>query len=83
MVPLGMPWIVAIGDPMGIENIGANELLGRDATVAVSLPTDVKEFPDSSLGYDGVDLIVISGSGLGLLRQLDLTQRRGNRRLGD
>jgi len=75
MVPRHMPWIVVIGDPLGMDRIGANELLRRDPTVAVSLPTQASDLPDSALGYDGVDLIVISGSGLDLLRQLRDPQR--------
>ena len=75
MVPLGMPWIVAIGDPLGIDQIGANEILGRDATVAVSKPLSASELPDAPIGYEGVDLVVITGSGIDVLRDLKSSQR--------
>ena len=38
MIPGSMRWVIALGDPLGIDTIGANELLGRDATIAVSQP---------------------------------------------
>ncbi|MEM9586429.1 MAG: hypothetical protein AAGA03_04040 [Planctomycetota bacterium] len=87
MVPLGMPWLVVIGDPMGVESIGANELLDRDARIAVSMPTDAAGFPDRALGYEGVNGIVINASGIELLSQLSQAQttaignhiRRGGR----
>lgn len=74
MVPLGMPWIVALGDPMGIDQIGVNELLDRGASVAVSQPRRAVALPDSVLGYDGVDLLVINSSGRALLGALNEKQ---------
>ena len=68
-----MPWIVAVGDPLGVDLIGANELLKRDALVAVSKPA-AEEFPDQAIGYSGVDLIMISGDGAELLGQLNQRQ---------
>ena len=75
VVPLRMPWIVALGNPLGVETIGANELLDRGAQVAVSRPTDAAELPNSVLGYDGVDLMLINASGADLLRSLSPRQR--------
>ena len=75
MIPVEMPWIVSIGDALGIDGIGANELLDREASVAVSKPTESSQLPDSSLGYDGVDLIVITGDGGRLLSGLSVTQQ--------
>ena len=69
MLPISMPWIVVIGDPLGVETIGANEILQRQASVAVSKPT-AKDFPDRSWGYDGVNLVIITGQGSELLQQL-------------
>ncbi len=76
MIPLKMRWIVAIGDPLEVESIGANEILERDAQIAVSIPKQPGGFPDSALGYDGVDLILIGGSSSDLLRGLSEPQRR-------
>ncbi len=73
MIPLGMPWIVSIGDPMKIDTIGASELLNREASLAVSRP-DADSFPDSPIGYEGVDLIVISSQGHEILSQLSAEQ---------
>ena len=70
VVPLGMPWIVSVGDPLGIDTIGANELLNRASTIVVSKPEPV-DFPGSRLGYDGVDLITISASGHQVLKELN------------
>ena len=76
MIPLETPWIVAIGDPLGVEQIGYNEILGRDAVLAVSMPKDPQGLPDSVLGYDGVDLMMIGGSGIDLLRELKPDQQQ-------
>lgn len=75
LIPRQMPWVVALGDPLGMDTIGANELLGRAATVAVSRPATAAALPDSVLGYDGVDLIVIGGGSTPLLNDLSATQR--------
>ncbi|MCG8651961.1 MAG: hypothetical protein MI861_19125, partial [Pirellulales bacterium] len=75
MIPLKMPWIVIIGDPMNIDQIGANDLLDRDSLVAASMPQTAAGFPDSVLGYDGVDMMVINGSGTELLASLSAAQR--------
>ena len=74
LVPLGMSWVVCIGDPMGVEKLGANEILKRDAQIAVSQPSSAAELPDASIGYDGVDLIMITGQGEDLLKDLSETQ---------
>ncbi len=81
MIPLKTPWIVAFGDPLGVDQIGANPLLNRDPMIAVSMPSDAGGFPDSVLGYDGVDMMLIGGSST---RQTTFTQREtttGDRRL--
>ncbi|TWU42065.1 hypothetical protein [Novipirellula artificiosorum] len=74
-VPLGMPWVISIGDPLGVDQMGANALLRRDATIAVSIPKSAAGLPDSELGYDGVDLIMIGGSGTKLLAAMSPSQR--------
>ena len=76
MIPLEMPWVVVIGDSLGVDTIGANRLLGRQSTIAVSHPTQADGFPDSMLGYDGVDMIVLTGSGAGLLKGLRDVQQQ-------
>jgi hypothetical protein len=75
MIPREMRWVIAFGDPLGIDAIGANKLLGRDAKIAVSRPTDASSLPDSTLGYDGVDMMVMGGSSQGLLESLDNKQQ--------
>ncbi|MDF1840843.1 MAG: hypothetical protein P1U77_05370 [Rubripirellula sp.] len=76
MIPLETPWIVALGDPLGVDQIGYNEILGRDAVLAVSIPKNPQGLPDSVLGYDGVDLMMIGGSGIDLLRELKPNQQQ-------
>ncbi|MCM2371521.1 hypothetical protein [Aporhodopirellula aestuarii] len=74
MIPVEMPWIVVFGDPLGIEKIGANELLDRDASVAVTRVTAAESVPDHVLGLSGVDMIMITGSGGDVLEQLSTAQ---------
>ena len=76
MIPLNMSWIVVIGDPLGVDEVGANKLLDRDASIAVSQPTDPHELPDSMLGYEGVNMMIINADGLDLLRALTMKQRK-------
>ena len=75
MIPLGMNWIVVIGDALEVDEVGVNKLLNRDASIAVSKPTEPTAFPDSVLGYDGVDMMLINASGIDLLRGLATKQR--------
>ncbi len=74
-IPNEMTWVVCIGDPMGIDQLGANELLKRDAQIAVSVPGEATSLPESSLGYDGVDMILINQSGFDLLSDLNGAQQ--------
>lgn len=76
MIPRTTPWIVVFGDPLGIDRIGANALLNRDPTIAVSIPSDAGAIPDSVLGYDGVDMMLIGGSSIELLRSLNQQQQQ-------
>ncbi|TVP93949.1 MAG: DUF4350 domain-containing protein [Planctomycetaceae bacterium] len=65
------PWVVVIGEPLGIERIGQNELLGREATVAVSTIETAADLPDRLAGWEGVDLLVINPPGMPVLQTLD------------
>lgn len=76
MIPLEMPWLVVFGDPLGVDRIGANELLDRDALIAVSRPTEAAQCPDSAIGYDGVDMMMIGGSSRELLSGLSEQQHQ-------
>lgn len=75
MIPLDMKWIVVIGDPLGVDEVGANKLLNRDASIAVSKPKDPMDLPDSMIGYEGVDMIMINANGIDLLQGLTQHQR--------
>ncbi|MEM6779472.1 MAG: hypothetical protein AAF670_17595 [Planctomycetota bacterium] len=75
MIPEGMPWVLVFGDSLGIESIGANELLNRESAIAVTAIRDARSLPDRSLGLMGVDLIVVTSSGQSVLRDLTQTQR--------
>lgn len=74
MIPVGMPWVVVMGDPLGIDTIGVNELLRRDATVAVTRVSSAAAIPDHVLGFSGVDLILVTGGGTDLLASLSPAQ---------
>lgn len=75
MIPPDMHWIVVLGNPLGVDRIGANEFLNRDALIAVSNPSKASSLPDSVLGYDGVDMIMINAGSIDLLRSLSTEQR--------
>ncbi|TWT74736.1 hypothetical protein [Allorhodopirellula solitaria] len=74
MVPVGMPWAVVIGNPLGIDTIGANELLDRSATVAVTRVDEAGAVPDHVLGFSGVDLMLITAEGTDVLSGLSAAQ---------
>ena len=65
-----MPIVVVIGDPLGIDQIGRNELLGREASIAVARIDAVSDLPDDVAGWEAVDLLVINPAGLDLLGRL-------------
>lgn len=65
------PWVVVFGDSLGIDQIGRNELLDRQATVAVSQIRHPDALPDQTAGWEGVDLLVISPGAAPLLGSLD------------
>ena len=54
------PWVVVLGDTLGIDQLGVN-VIRKDPIVAVSRMSDASMLPDRSIGYDGVDLLVIGG----------------------
>ncbi|MGB7324993.1 MAG: hypothetical protein WBD31_08980 [Rubripirellula sp.] len=74
MIPLAMPWVLVIGDPLGIDQIGVNRLLDRDASIAVTRPESADVMPNSMLGFDGIDMIVMGASGTDLLGRLKPAQ---------
>ena len=75
LIPLQTPWIVALGDTLGIESIGVSELLGRKSSVVVTVPQSATSLPDRSVGYDGVNLMLINQTGLPLLREMSEAQQ--------
>ncbi|TWU16280.1 hypothetical protein Poly21_34850 [Allorhodopirellula heiligendammensis] len=74
MISVDMPWVVVLGDPLDIDTIGVNELLGRPASVAVTRLDNADAAPDHELGYSGVDLIVVTGGAVDVLQQLSPAQ---------
>ncbi len=66
-----VPWVVVIGDTLGLETIGRSELLGRDASVAVAKIAAAADLPDQAAGWEGVDLLVVNATGTQLLASLD------------
>ncbi|MCC9641190.1 hypothetical protein LOC71_02815 [Rhodopirellula sp. JC740] len=75
LIPLGMPWVMVFGDPLDIDTIGVNELLQREASVAVTRITEAAAVPNHSLALDGVELMVINASGIPVLNDLNESQR--------
>jgi hypothetical protein len=92
MVAKETPWVVAIGDPLGMDTLGVN-LTRKDSTIAVSRPKSSLMggvgLPDQALGYDGVDWLLLGSSGIETCKQLSDEQaqaivtwvRRGGRML--
>jgi hypothetical protein len=70
-IALTTPWIVVIGDTLGLETIGRSELIGRESSIAVSQIASAGDLPDQATGWDGVDLLIINASGTELLASLD------------
>ncbi|WDQ18722.1 hypothetical protein [Rhodopirellula sp. P2] len=75
MIPLGMPWVMVFGDTLGIDTVGVNELLGREASVAVTRIQDPAAVPDHALALDGIDLLVVNAAGIPILKELSPSQR--------
>ncbi len=68
------PWVVVIGDALGLETIGRSALLGRESSVAVTQIDAANALPDQAVGWDGVDLLIINASGAGILSELNQRQ---------
>lgn len=66
------PWVVVIGDTLGIETLGV-DLTNPAPRVAVSKP-NASDFPNHPLGYDGVDWIIINSAGVPTLQSLSESQ---------
>ncbi len=74
-VTIDRPWVVTLGDTLGIDRIGQSELLGVSGSLDVSAMVSPEKLPNDALGYDGVDFIVISGSAVEMLRFLKPSQQ--------
>ncbi|MCS7465299.1 hypothetical protein NZK35_01265 [Stieleria sp. ICT_E10.1] len=88
MISAGMPWIVSVGDPLGVDQIGAsNVLLDKAARIAVTRIGSADRLPFQSLGYDGVDMVMVNATGVPVLEAMTGAQaealvswlRRGGR----
>ncbi|MEM9825710.1 MAG: hypothetical protein AAF958_03935 [Planctomycetota bacterium] len=58
-----MPWVVAFGDPLGLDQIGV-DLRGGGPKVAVSRVQSAASLPDDALGWEGVDLVTVNAVGV-------------------
>lgn len=75
LIPPGMPWVVSIGDPLGVDSIGAsNVLVDKAARIAVTKIDAADQLPFHDFGYDGVDLVMVNASGLPVLRDMTALQ---------
>lgn len=73
-IPSEKQWILAVGDAIGIQ--GASDEQGRRDFPVVSLLTDGNQFPHHWSGFDGVDLIVFSGSQATIVNDLADAQKQ-------
>ena len=70
-----MPWVVVVGDPIGIDQIGI-DVIRAEPAVAVSRMQRAADFPDRWIGYDGVDQIMIGSDGVDVIAALNRLQIR-------
>ncbi|XZE54842.1 hypothetical protein SH139x_000822 [Planctomycetaceae bacterium SH139] len=68
------PWVVALGDALGMDKIGRSLLLGDEGSLDVSLIGSAEQLPDHWIGYDGVDWVVLSSSGLSVVEAMTPAQ---------
>ena len=75
MIPPQMPWVISIGDPLGVDSIGAsNVLIDKGARIAVTRIESAAVLPFNALGYDGVDLVMINAAGMPVLKAMAASQ---------
>ncbi|MEM6366571.1 MAG: hypothetical protein AAF745_19245, partial [Planctomycetota bacterium] len=79
VVPAGMPWVMVFGDPLDLDTIGKNELLGRQASIAVSVIDRADVIPTTALTLGGVDLMLLTQSGVPVLQACSPQQRNALR----
>ncbi|OYP31004.1 hypothetical protein [Rhodopirellula sp. MGV] len=71
-IPPDTPWVVAIGDAFGIDELGtSNVLTDKLARIAVSKIQSAETLPHHQLGYDGVNLVIINRAGLDVIEAMD------------
>ncbi|MEM6471184.1 MAG: hypothetical protein AAF802_16610 [Planctomycetota bacterium] len=76
MIPASQPWVLSIGDPLGVDEIGkSNVLLDKAARFAVTMVKSSSMLPHHAWGYDGVDLIMINSDGADVLEDLSGAQQ--------
>lgn len=69
-VPVDRRWILVFGDTLGTDLLGANELLGRQAQFLTTTIEDAAELPDHWLGFESIDMLLITDRAAPLLQQL-------------
>ncbi|MEZ6089675.1 MAG: hypothetical protein R3C05_16915 [Pirellulaceae bacterium] len=73
LVPSAQKWIVAVGDPLGIQSSQSQQ--GRLNYPVVSQLSAPDQFPRHWLGYSGVDLMVLPGSHAPIVNGLEGQQQ--------
>ena len=77
LIPSQMPWVVSIGDPLGIDKLGtSNVMVDQLGSIAVTDVQSAASLPWSAVGYSGVDMVLINSSGLGILQQMKPAQHQ-------
>lgn len=76
VVPSDRPWVVTLGESLGLEQIGSSSLLRTTGTLAVSRLEDPRELPSHWLGYDGVDWVVVSAQSREIAAGLETQQQQ-------
>jgi hypothetical protein len=76
MIPPTMPWVLVVGDTLGVDSIGSsNVLVDKLARIAVTKIDSASSLPSLAVGYDGVDMVMINATGLSVLAEMTTDQR--------
>ncbi len=74
VLPVGQPWIAAIGSDHNLDDIGLKSARGGLPTISLSSLTSAENLPRSAGGYAGVDLLVMPTTDIELLRSISPDQ---------
>jgi hypothetical protein len=72
-LPVGQPWVVALGDKLRLDQAAMRSAKGSLSSFTTTEVSETKSLPQEANGYRGVDLLVLSTENADRIR--DLTPR--------